>query len=404
MFQKDQSPNEKPDGKTPHAMSANGEESEGDTTQAPVQQALKGIHASGVVPIKDTTRTMYERIILHMIRHSRAKRSSDPLEPAIVSPLNLVDDLWERRGNGLESSTFSTYRAALMWHLAQHRGSQPYEQAWAKLQELVAATADMPRARRKRSVAQTIPENDLRLLVEELTARSAPKGSGAATKTRWAYRANYWLLAGLATGLRPVEWASARWADEEHTRLLVTNAKVKLLEPAFIRAQRAEQAAQEEAVNSEEDLDKDEYLVDEPIEREVPVNSRDRFNVETHMRLLEQWLAENGAFEDYYHQTRRAIWRACHKLWDGRKRYSLYTMRSQYSANSRASVGSARTAELMGHSRADSPSTSYYGKANQSHAGYKRQPGAVPPITESMTPALPSDAPTGAAAPDAGSS
>lgn len=348
------------------------------------------IPESAVVPIKDTTRRTYETIVRAMIRFSTNKRSLDPLEPAIVSPLNMVEDLWERRDNGLESSTFSTYRSALIWHLAQHRGSRPYEEAWILLQELseTAAGVSTQHVKRRKSIAKTIPENDLHLLVEELTAKSVPRQAGGSgpSRTRWSYRACYWLLAGLATGLRPIEWASARWANEEHTLLLVTNAKVKLQGPAFMREQRSGQSLN--AVTDPVSEDLDEELQEEPVEREIPVtSSRERFNIETHMRLLEQWLAEGKTFEQYFQASRRVVWRACRKLWGGRKLYSLYTMRSQYSANTRARVGPVKTAELMGHTRADSPSAAHYGKANQAHAAYRRQPGTNPPVAEGMIPA-----------------
>jgi hypothetical protein len=164
--------------------------------------------------------------------------------------------------------------------------------------------------------------------------------------------------------MRPIEWFSAQWEDESHTALIVDNAKIKLSAPAFLR----KEAQKEEGGTAE-------YESKVPPTRRIPVSSKDRFNVETHMNLLAADLAAGTTFESYYEQSRKAIWHSCRKLWGSKKTYSLYTMRGQYSANQRAAVGSTKTSVLMGHSRPDTPSASYYGKANQAHAGFRELRG-----------------------------
>ena len=323
-------------------------------------------------PVKDSTRKLYEKIVRRLFRYSTQKRSIDPLEPVIVSPTQVVNDFFDRcegGGNAHGSkSTMLIYRAALLWHLSQRANHPEYANALQVLNERSSALKNQQNERKTpQKRLKKISEMDLNILVNELTGRSQ--------RSKWAHRTSYWLLAGLVTGLRPIEWGSARWADDSKEFLVVTNAKTKIAPPAFMRDKTS--TPQEEKLPRETGpWSSVRVLKGAPIERQIPVtNDRDRFYIDTHMRMLREQMEQGVSLEFYYMQCRNALWKACQKLWQGRKMYSLYTMRSQFSANAKAAYGSEKTAELMGHSRADSPSAAHYGKANQAHGAFKRQPG-----------------------------
>jgi len=79
-----------------------------------------------------------------------------------------------------------------------------------------------------------ISESDLEKLLDELYR--------VGMKSIWARRTATWALAGLASGLRPIEWLSARWDSNDPSILLARTAKVKLREPAFMRKEEPFQA------------------------------------------------------------------------------------------------------------------------------------------------------------------
>lgn len=322
--------------------------------------------------------------------YSAAKRSTEMCESRLVSPKDVVEDLFER--DDISWRTFNTYKAALIWDLRNHL-SQPWcEEAYKRLRELERKRDDGGRVRypAKKKKKRAIPERDLKDLVEELAGRASKS-----RKNSWAYRAQYFLLAGLATGVRPTEWLSAKWSDPEKTILQVVTAKRKVGPPAFMReddfvhmqdGQVILTQVSEKRIESLKPIKGDssnltlsshiDKNVGDPAQenigvREIPVKSSDQFWVDTHMQLVKKFLESKRDYRLYYNSIRLAIYRACKKLWGGRKQYSLYIMRSQYSANQRASVGTAKTAALLGHSRPDSPSLAYYGKANQAHKAYR---------------------------------
>lgn len=366
-------------GNDPQGPSAETPEINNSVGVDPIAPAANTPVAAIPVTINEASEKFYGRIVRRLIRRSTAQRSIDPLEPVMVSPTMLVDDLFSR--TDLEPASFSTYRSALLWHLMNRRDDPNHAVAIERLNERSKPTASETAQKTKPRRRKVIPESDLHILVEELTSLSS--------RSKWAYRTIYFLMSGLATGLRPVEWSSAAWVDEERTALVLDNAKIKLAAPAFLRkGPKAVTQGQGSDDLDDEGMDDDpeveahegqsdaEYVSKVPPTRQVPVpNRQDRFFVEKHMELVAEQMAAGVTLQHYYEQCRRALWRSCRKLWGSKKTYSLYTMRGQYSANQRAAVGSAKTSVLMGHSRPDSPSASHYGKANQAHAGFAERRG-----------------------------
>ena len=291
----------------------------------------------------------YEKIVRKLQQHSEEKRANDGsmTEWYTVSPKDLVTDLVER--TELLPSTITTYKYALLWHLRKNEHIAEYKEALDVLKEHAEQlkkekSAKPPVGKWKR---KAIPKADLNALIEQLTEMSS------GSKGIWAGRTQRWLLAGLATGVRPIEWLRTSWVDESKTAIRVAGSKVKEDVPGFMRGSE-----------NEED-----YIPKE-IERTIPIlNEADRLAVDAHMESIRLEVIDgNLGFERYRSICGVTIHRACKKLWDGKKTYSLYSARKQFSANARAEFGDARAAELMGHSRADTPSAASYGSANQAYS------------------------------------
>lgn len=127
-----------------------------------------------------------------MQRYSSAKRTRDPEEPAGTTYLEMAQDLAARED--LPHASKRTYRAALMWQIRAKPSTPDQDaEALAVLDALIRTPGPKP----KSTKAKTIPEEDMNLLLEELA------GMGMGMRSRWAYRAHFWIIAGLATGLRP---------------------------------------------------------------------------------------------------------------------------------------------------------------------------------------------------------
>ena len=340
---------------TPPVWSTHGGSSENENF---VENGKEEIPEGPPPAIAQVTKDFYEKLVRQMAKMSSSKRSIDPLEPKIVSPSEMVEDLFARKD--LRESSFETYRSALTWHLRCHITAEPYRDAlirMLKLQRERAESLSEPRKRRRRK-AKVIPESDFKVLVEELAAQSS--------RSKWSYRAQYFLMAALATGVRPIEWLHAVWDDEEKTAIRVVTAKQKISAPGFMR-DKPRAGIQDEATDEHDELS------GAPEERTIPIEDRDRFSVETHMNMLQQELANGVEYRQYYAGVRQAVLRACTRLWGGRKKYSPYVMRSQFSANSRAVVGADATATLMGHKRPDTPSMGRYGKSQQAHSQFRNR-------------------------------
>jgi len=314
-------------------------------------------------PIKESTAVGYRKAISAAISYSRAKRTLSWDEPALVTILQVIEDMLERKD--LTQSTKNMARAALLWYIrsGQVEDKEGGSAGIALLEKMQKPPGRKPLITRPKKITV----EDLEILLAELARRSL--------KSVWAKRCAAWVSAGLVTGVRPIEWLYAEWSNEEHTCLRIKNAKIKLLPPAFLRKH-----ANEEETLELEKIRALEIEEDEP-SRLIPVdNASDISIVEKHLHLLHEFvpgtMLEKGKlteFQKYHDECAHVLRRTCRKLWGTKKAFTLYTMRKQFSANMKAAHGSDITAVLMGHSSSDSPSAAFYGKANQAHVRFKCQ-------------------------------
>jgi hypothetical protein len=316
---------------------------------------FKAPNADESAPLDAATEAQYLRAVARLYRESEDRRSTDPELLAAVSNLDVVDDLLERAPS-LRRNTFRLYRAALRRHFLLLLTTLPEERlpsvriALDRLNNHRVVTDRRLPPRTSSTRRKTVPEDDLAMLVRHLNNRRAsPLG--------WALRAAHWMLAGVATGLRPAEWEHARLVGDN--RLVVINAK-RRGEPAS--ALLAEDLDRLLAIHAEAELPG--WI------RVVPFEPRDLMWIKAHMSSL-AGLAEKGiSFSSAYEQCRLALRRACDELWGGSRRISLYTARGQFAANSKAVMPLTDVSALMGH-KSSRTTRRNYGKRRYAHTGLK---------------------------------
>lgn len=354
--------------------------------------------------------------------NSRVRRSNEKrleLQPECISverthdhlwaaPMELVSALMEI--DDLANTTLLSYCNALKWHIRTAVPNWKGDPAWITLCNFVSQLKQKTIAIRREALAlknrksksdveiqfprenmrdrlkpKTIPITDWKFLEEELNARFFHSGPRKRMK-KTPLAVLFWLQATIVCGARPVEWLSAKWADTKQTRLLIKTAKVKSGPPAFRR--------------DTEDFDES-YI---PLEvepwfntdfgfypsvgwREIPISSgRDQDIINTHLELfwknvqcsndvqeVERQVNQMKRYEKYRKLCQKYLQRLCVQVWgkDPRKSYTLYCARGQFSANMKSAFGVEKTAELMGHSRSDSPAAASYGVRRQAHPDFK---------------------------------
>jgi hypothetical protein len=305
--------------------------------------------------VSKNTIIRYEACLKAMIAWSQRKRITDEESTAFVDELVAAEDMLARQD--LSPAAMASYRSALLWHLDQKKDQSPRDQETRRiLSEYLAS-----RGHTRRKQLQVVPEKDLALLIDHLKAAAQKEQNGLAAMTIT------WILAGLATGLRPIEWRDAAWASPEMTALAVVSAKTKVGLIGYLD-------------NTE--IDALERLAMTPIEtRKVPIlDPEDAQAVNDMLALVRSRVPETlgpsdreASFHRLYLAVKQRLGTSNAAVFKGKKNVTLYAFRRQFSANAKATLGAAATAEVMGHSSPDSPSAGYYGKRNQAHSRFKGQ-------------------------------
>jgi integrase len=309
--------------------------------------------------IAESTRKGYERAIKAMHKWSKNKHSAENSDSKIrIDQLQVTLDMLNRQD--LNSTTKNYYRSALLWYMRQIEN---------KTDRIKIAISELEkdcntRVKTKRSQGKLVNEIDFQELLEHL--RKSVNRSPVAESTY------IWIQAAMATGLRPIEWRDAKWSDTENSTLIVITAKVKQGKVGFLE-------------DSEADV-YEELALKEGLQRKVKLLTKeDQHCVEKMQKMIEEALSEaesradrEKTFDALYRSVKQKLLNTCKAVFDGKKNYSLYAFRRQFAANAKARLGSAVTAELMGHSSVTSPSTSYYGKGSQAHSRFKGQRPAQP--------------------------
>jgi hypothetical protein len=323
--------------------------------------------------IKVSTVEAYQRranTLWRAAAERKARLAGDPEAPALIKPIEVVEYLnWRlhpQHGlNPLEESTWRAYRSALLWDFSRTKDPE-FDLACKELERLKEprppqGTSDIDGAgpsdeatTRSPNKRRGIRPADLVRLVDQLGAMNRHK--------KWGVRTQYWIQAGIATGLRPGEWEHARWADDARNLLIAPTLKVKASPAAYARAGQ-------DAPDQDHEHETPRSL---PL-RAIAVEPVDQMYVEGHLICIREGLATGMTFKAYQNYCRQTLWRACRQLWGGKKLYSLYNARHQFSANSRGKLSPDELANAMGHVRRANTSRDY---ADARHA-YRRKGGVA---------------------------
>lgn len=375
-----------------------------------------------------TYRTIYERCM----RNSVQRRQATPDDPVTVTPMDLVED-WLATSGTKKPRYANTERSALIWSLNTLRETG-WEEAYTRLRTVaqerntVSRNKQAETDKRSREPGRMIPENDLRTLLNALTNMGQ---SGA--------KAQWWLVAGVASGARPIEWPDAEWIDEEKTVLRIYTAKVKArnawhkVPPLTFTAEDLDNEVEQlwgarnargsemtptwHEVDFERRISTIDLTEAERAElranqfkngvllfRDVLIEPEYRRFVRLHMESVRSVMDEEKAkaaaageepksdekiFSDaYFHPLRHTIWRACKKVFPDQL-YSLVDTRSTFSANRKAAMGGASAQHDLGHA-SYSTSRDHYAPASRAWTRYKnaQKPGsaAAPENTDGVLP------------------
>ena len=374
------------------------------------------------VVLKDSTILIYKTLAERITRRTRMHLQDSPEDYVWPTPEDLLGN-WLRQWTTSTYSTVSIERSALMWHL---QSSKPagWEATFAELKAkiprrsdfVVNTNTDQVNSRRTRPPGRMIPEAHLTTLIQHLgTLRSTGESTGQ--QTQW------FLLAGIASGARPIEWQHAKWIDEPSGVLRIFTAKVKarnawdkippmtftaedfdnemegvIDNPGSINGENSWYAVDFSRRISSINLTTDElqelqaarYLNGVELFRDVQIEHNYRTYVNLHMQavhstikreyqLQSNWpeaerLSEEQIFaKHYYGRIRHCLWRACQKAFNNEELYSLVDTRSTFSANRKGLVGLHEAARELGHS----PTTSkdYYAPASKAWSQYRQNHG-----------------------------
>lgn len=368
--------------------------------------------------LKASTVEAYENIYTRCMRRALEKREHNPDEPATITPMDLVDDWIASLGKN-SLNTAHMQRSALIWVIANRR-MEGWMEAYTKLKamsqrEVKDASVDVQKdtSRNTRAPGRMIPEGDLMVLINTL-----------ASMDTWGPPGQWFLLAGIASGARPIEWIDAEWIDEDNGVLRIYTAKVKsrnawLSVPAMtFTAEDLEHEVDQlwdqrgargvEGAPSWYEVDFARRIAtlnltdDELAElrgaqhkngvtlfRDVAIEMQYRTHVKLHMKSIKNLLSAATApdhpsaakklsreqvFEKYYYNpVRHCIWRACLKAFPDGRLYSLVDTRSTFSANRKADIGLEGASKELGHA---SPTTSrdFYAPASKAWTRYRNKP------------------------------
>ncbi len=313
---------------------------------------------SGVAPSKTPglERKLLPRTIAQYLGYVKTMRrkflaSSPEAHERDVLPVDLVDFLISRAPS-LRPKTVINYRCGLLYWLGTLPETPDVHHARLVLQVGMPKTGykgNKPKTTStlyssKSSRPRTFERRRFEKLTAELNRRMGP--SPDQRKNRRPVELLFWLKAGLATGLRPIEWETARWRDRQQRQLLVKTAKRK---------------SDINALPSLKDAPVKEYQ-----ERIVTVDEHDVIWVEQHMASVRRHLLSGEPFAHYYNNNRVYLWSVSRDLFGDKPPFTLYLMRGQFAANRKRRADPDEVAREMGC--APKVASTYYGKKRYAHS------------------------------------
>lgn len=196
------------------------------------------------------------------------------------------------------------------------------------------------RRRTSRQKAKSISQPDLQELYNYIKKR----------KGKWPMRAFVFLYTNMLTGLRPVEWRTAQYNEEDGRAMLVVN-------------------------NAKDTNDRS-----NGIDRELNVSDLESWQkamLEGQIHSCKPFSNSSEAWEIYYDNIRKTLHRVTRALWPGRKVYpTLYSGRHQFHEDAKiAGLSAIEIAALFGHSSTKTADR-HYGEAGTGKSGMAIRPSS----------------------------
>lgn len=284
--------------------------------------------------------------------HKQYLASSEEAREREVMPVDLVDFLMARAPY-LRPKTFINYRCGLLYWLGTLPETPDTYQARLALHVATPhAGFKGPKPNTTSTLyttssirPRTFARKKFDRLIAELNKRAAP--SEDVELRRRPTELMLWLLAGLASGLRPVEWETAQWHDMTKGELRVITAKRKTGTSTLPTIFGMPPPAVKERI--------------------VVIDPDDRIWVMQHMASVKRHLATGAPFSAYYNNNRVYLWSVCRELFgDAKPAITLYMMRGQFAAN-RKRRGEPREEVAASMGCSAGVSSSYYGNRSHGH-------------------------------------
>lgn len=293
-------------------------------------------------PLPEPTRTsqteaQYRRRTRNLIRQCREHLTLPPTEP--LDYRQFVGWLVTRKST-YSRPTWRQYKASVCYVLqveAEQRGNAIAQEAYEILLPIDVEGCVRKTKKTSGSKLKRFPVKDFHQVLKQLERSTSP----------WAEDLRRWMVAGIITGLRPMEWSTAVLEERAGVlHLTVVNAK----------------ATNDRAHGPTRTIFLDGLTEDE------------RKIIREHVERANLW-QQADQFASFYQGCAGALARTCRALWSKRQQFpTLYSLRHQFSADAKASgLTREELAALMGHA-VDTTAGRHYGKKTAGHSLIRVRP------------------------------
>lgn len=281
------------------------------------------------------TEKAYRRNALLLERRFANDSGEDPHEnPGRTTPLKFVE--WfaaKAHERGWSKRTYWIYRASLLWFFTENRIPEAIE----ALKNTSSMSLQLKGTSTSSKKLKRMPQDMFKILTDRL---EHSKGNLDKLIARW-------IRAGLACGLRPIEWEQATWNGEKNS-LEVVNAKRDVYRG-----------------NGERRI-----IIYDP-----KLHGEEIAAITAFLNTLHEVLKEKS-YREVYSSCRKRMQYIARRLWPKASQLpSLYSTRHQFAADMKASgLSTKEVAALMGHSSDETAQCHYARKS----AGRKVKPPSTP--------------------------
>lgn len=267
-------------------------------------------------------------------------------------------------------ASWDLYRAAVLWHMRTSLSENPSaegNEAYLQMNSLKHHGDKKTVSPHEVKKPKALPKADLDKIINALLDSNQPR-KNVGVKTQC------WLLAGLATGLRPNEWETAHLKENPDGQwaLHVDNSKRKTSIPAHMEVAFYKKEFPQLNIKNRFDIEShgfERISISRKMERAININEKDLIWVQNHLAGIAGNDQSGGSFQQYFDSCRHALFRACEAAFNGKKRYTLYVMRHQFAANMKNIYSKEEVADLMGHDDEGS-APKHYASRKHGHAEF----------------------------------